>query len=355
MAGGNGGRFWPASRDSKPKQFMDIAQAGKSFIRLTFERFSRLIPQENILVITLSDYGDLVKEQIPELAEENLLLEPYCRGTAPCLAYASYSILRRNPDAVIVATPADHFIKDEEKFGATLEKIMDFAGDNPALVTLGIKPSSPNTNYGYIQVAGGRADEQADCPLKVKTFTEKPDETLAKVFCDSGEFYWNSGIFAWKGSVIREELQRHSPEIAALFKGWDGLRDKEEEKTLLEKVYTECPKVSIDYAVMEKTDKAWLHPGDFGWSDIDTWTAFYNESPHKDPDGNAVNTGNKLLQNDKSTLVYTHDKKKLYAIKGLEDYLVVDTPDALLVCPKDDKQLADLLSTLGMPQYEKWR
>ncbi len=355
MAGGNGGRFWPFSRQAKPKQFMDIAESGKSFIRLTYDRFSRLIPAENILVVTLAGYRGLVKEQIPELPESNLLLEPYSRNTAPCLAYSNYTILRRNANATIVATPADHLIKDEDKFRTTMEKVLDFAENNPALVTLGIRPTSANINYGYIQVTGGRVLDQEDKPVKVKTFTEKPDKALAEVFCNSGEFYWNSGIFAWKASVIKEELERYTPEITSLFKGWEELNSLEDESAFLERVYTESPKISIDYAVMEKTDKAWLYPCDFGWADIDTWVALSNEAKDKDKDGNVVNTENKLLTGNKSSLLYTRNKKKLYAIKGLENFIVVDTDDALLICPKDEKKFNDLISSLGMPDYEDYR
>lgn len=355
MAGGDGGRFWPVSRESKPKQFLDIMDSGKSFIRMTYERFSHLIPSENILIVTLEEYGGLVKEQIPELPEANLLLEPYSRNTAPCLTYSTYCILKRDPEATIVATPADHFIADDRQFLETLGNVMDFAENNSALVTLGILPTSPDTNYGYIQVAGGKAAVQSGKPLKVKTFTEKPDKALAEVFCKSGEFYWNSGIFAWKASAIQKEMEKYIPDVTSLFSGWESALRGSEERPFLEKVYSECPKISIDYGVMEKTDKAWLYPGDFGWADIDTWDALFKNIKRKDADGNVSNTSVVIARNDRESLLMTDNKKKLYAIKGLEDYLVIDTKDALLICPRDEKKFNEFISGLGMPDYEKFR
>ena len=355
MAGGNGNRFWPISRESRPKQFLDIAGSGKSFIRLTYERFLHLIPQKNILVVSLARYGELVMEEIPELPEENLLLEPYSRNTAPCLTYATGWILKRNPEATIVATPADHLIMDEALFQKTLENVMDYAEGNSALVTLGIKPSNPDTNYGYIQVTGSRDASGPGKPLKVKTFTEKPDKALAEVFFKSGEFYWNSGIFAWKASVIRKEMDKYIPEITSLFNGLDEALGQADEKAFLEKAYGDCPKISIDYGVMEKTDKAWLYPGDFGWSDIDSWDALFKNMKDKDKDGNVENLPEQLLRNDRNCLMFTGNKKKLYAIKGLEDYLVIDTEDALLICPRDEKQFKEFISSLGMPDYENFR
>ena len=322
MAGGTTNHFWPVSRESRPKQFLDISGSGKSFIRLTYERFSKVVPRENILVVTLSRFGEIVREQIPELPAENLLLEPYSRNTAPCIAYSTYEVLRRNPEATIVATPADHIIRDD---------------------------------YGYIQVKGGKATADSDKPLQVKTFVEKPDRALAEVFCNSEEFYWNSGIFVWKAAIIKEEMEKYIPDVTALFRGWETILGTPGEKEFLEKAYSDCQKISIDYAVMEKTDKAWLYPGNFGWFDIDTWDTLFRMIERKDREGNALNTINSLLREDKDNLVITENKKKIYAIKGLKDYLVIDTEDALLICPREDKQFKDFISGLGMPGYEDFR
>lgn len=355
MAGGSANHFWPISRESRPKQFLDIASTGRSFIRMTYDRFSRIVPPENILVVTLNKFGELVREQIPELPKENLLLEPYSRNTAPCLAYSTFRIIRKNPDATIVATPADHIITDEDAFRKAVLEIMEYAENCNALMTMGITPTGPDTGYGYIQVSGGKAAAQSDRPVKVKTFTEKPDKTLAEVFCKSGEFFWNSGIFAWKASVIKEEMEKYIPDVISLFNGWENHLGRPDEAVFLEKVYSDCPKISIDYGVMEKTDLAWLYPVKFGWSDIDSWNSLFNAIVSKDEKGNAVNTDNNLFTEDRNNLVITENKKKIYAIKGLKDYLVIDMEDALLICPRDDKQFREFISGLGMPGYEDFR
>ena len=204
-------------------------------------------------------------------------------------------------------------------------------------------------------MAGGKAAAQSDEPVKVKTFTEKPDKSLAEVFCKSGEFFWNSGIFAWKASVILEELEKYLPDVLSFFKGWDTMRGKPEERSFLQKAYSDCPKISIDYGVMEKTDRAWLYPVKFGWSDIDSWDSLFNAVLSKDEEGNVSNTDNSLFRENKDNLVITENKRKIYAIKGLKDYLVVDTDDALLICPRDDKQFKDFIAALGMPGYEEFR
>lgn len=355
MAGGTANHFWPVSRESKPKQFLDISGTGKSFIRTTYERFSQIVPKENILVVTLTRFAETAREQIPELPEENLLLEPYARNTAPCITYATYRILKRNPDATVVATPADHTISDDGKFKEAVLKMMDYAEESPALVTLGIHPTSPDTSYGYIQATRGKDTADDGSPLKVKTFTEKPDKALAEVFCQTGEFYWNSGIFVWKASVIKEEMEKYIPDVTSVFTGWENALGTTDEGTFIEKVYSDCPKLSIDYGVMEKTDRAWLYRGDFGWSDIDSWDSLYKNIGEKTEDGNVILTDKVLAKDDKDSMVVCRGKKKLYAIKGLEDFVVVDTDDVLLICPKDDKQFKDLLSGLGMPEYEDFR
>lgn len=355
MAGGTGNRFWPVSREACPKQFLDIAGTDKTFLQMTYERFARFIPKENILIVTLARYGRHVTEQIPDFPKENLLLEPYSRSTAPCIAYATYRLLKRTPDAVMLATPADHLILDQALFEKTLGHILDHVESHDVLMTLGIAPKSPDTSYGYIQVAGGKVSLTENCSYKVKTFTEKPDQTLAEVFCKSGEFFWNSGIFAWKASVIREEMESHVPSITSLFAGWEHSLGTPEEELFLEKIYSDCPKISIDYGVMEKTDRAWLYPGHFGWTDIDSWGDAYKNFPDKDEKGNVVNAGRTLLRDNEGNLIYSRDRKKLIAAKGLKDYMIINTEDALLVCPRDERAFQDVLADLGMPEFEKFR
>lgn len=355
MAGGAANHFWPISREARPKQFLDIAGGGKSFLRLTYNRFSRIVPPENILVVTLDRFGELVREQLPELPANNLLLEPHSRNTAPCIAYSTFAILKRCPDAIVVTTPADHIISDEDAFKKAVADVMEHAADNNVLMTLGISPTGPETGYGYIQVKGGKAGAVSGKPVKVKTFTEKPDKSLAKVFYDSGEFFWNSGIFAWKASVILNEMTAHLPDVVSVFKGWREILDTPGEKTFLEKAYSECPKISIDYGVMEKTDIAWLYSGNFGWSDIDSWDSLFNAAPGKDAKGNVSNSGKHLFSEDRDNLLITENKRKIYAVKGLKDYLIVDTEDALLICPRDDKRFKEFIAGLGMPGYEDFR
>ena len=353
MAGGSANHFWPISRESRPKQFLDIASTGKSFIRMTYDRFCRIVPQENILVVTLEKFGELVREQIPELPQANLLLEPYSRNTAPCIAFSALEILRRNPEATIVVTPADHIITEETSFIKATEEIIEYAEKYDVLMTMGIPPTGPDTGYGYIQVTGGKAAAQSDKPVKVKTFTEKPDKTLAEVFCKSGEFFWNSGIFAWKASIIIEELEKYLPDVMSAIKGVDF--DGHEWRIQLQKAYSDCPKISIDYGVMEKTDRAWLYPGKFGWSDIDSWNSLFKAVLVKDEKGNVSNADKNLFNEDSDNLVITENKRKVYAIKGLKDFLVIDTDDALLICPRDDKQFKEFIAGLGMPGYEEFR
>ena len=341
MAGGTGVRFWPVSRAAKPKQFLDVADTGKTFIQSTYERFLRVVPKENILIVTGDRYRDIVMEQLPDLAPENLLLEPYSRNTAPCIAYATYTLLKRDPQARMVVTPSDHMIDNEELFAETIRKAFDYIEENDVLMTLGVVPTRPDTNYGYIQAYGGSDVYKNDKPMQVKTFTEKPDRDLAKVFISTGEFFWNAGIFLWKAETIRKKMEKYLPEVTALFKGWENALGTSVEYEFIARAYTGCRNISIDYGVMEKTDKAWMYPVKFGWGDIGTWESLYNIIPEKDANGNAVSAEKTLIEN--------------IAIKGLEDYMVVDTEDALVICPKDDKKFKDFISGLGMPEYEKYR
>ena len=355
MAGGTGVRFWPVSRAAKPKQFLDVADTGKTFIQSTYERFLRVVPKENILIVTGDRYRDIVMEQLPDLAPENLLLEPYSRNTAPCIAYATYTLLKRDPLARMVVTPSDHMIDNEELFAETIRKAFDYIEENDVLMTLGVVPTRPDTNYGYIQAYGGSDVYKNDKPMQVKTFTEKPDRDLAKVFISTGEFFWNAGIFLWKAETIRKKMEKYLPEVTALFKGWENALGTSVEYEFIARAYTGCRNISIDYGVMEKTDKAWMYPVKFGWGDIGTWESLYNIIPEKDANGNAVSAEKTLIENTRNVLVVSPEKKKLIAIKGLEDYMVVDTEDALVICPKDDKKFKDFISGLGMPEYEKYR
>lgn len=237
-----------------------------AYLRMTYDRFAGFLPRENILVVTLTKYAGMARILLPELPEENLLLEPFARKTAPCMTFATYTLLTRDPHAVIVATPCDLVIRDEALFAKTIGEMFTYVEEHDVLMTLGIVPKNPDVNFGYIQVKEGKNAWQLERPLQVKTFTEKPPKELAEVFFRTGEFFWNSGIFLWKATVIREEMERYVPEVTELFRGWEtGIGDH----TFVERAYGECPKISLDYGVMERTERAWLYPAKFGWADVD--------------------------------------------------------------------------------------
>lgn len=330
MAGGIGSRFWPKSRQTMPKQFLDILGTGKSFIRHTFERFAKLIPAENFLVVTNRKYKELVLEHIPELKESQILCEPIGRNTAPCIAYAAYTLQKLNPEAKMVVTPADHLILGEEEFRAIIGECMDFATERNALVTVGIKPTRPDTGYGYIQVS----DNQ---PLsKVKCFTEKPNLELAQTFIRCGEFFWNSGIFIWSVKSIIEAFEKYLPEHHALFSALQPALGTDKEAAAVEQVFSECRAISIDYGVMEKADNVYVRCGEFGWSDVGTWGSVYQHS-RKDRYANAVPSEGCYLYDTRSSIVQL-PKDKIAVISGLKEYIVVDTEDVLMICPRSEEQ-----------------
>lgn len=343
------------SRTARPKQFLDVADTGKTFIRQTYERFLRVVPQDNIIVVSSVRYRDLVMEQIPELPEENLLLEPYSRNTAPCIAYATYTLLRRDPEARMVVAPSDHFIQDEELFARTISYAFDYISENDTLMTLGILPTRPDTNYGYIQATGGKEAFRSEVPMPVKTFTEKPDKELAQVFINTGEFFWNSGIFIWKARTIREEMEKHLSEVTSLFAGWERALGSPLEEEFIARAYTDCANISIDYGVMEKTDRAWIYPARFDWQDIGSWESLYNFLPDKDENGNAIGAEKVLIEGSSEVMVISPERKKLVAVRGLENFMIIDTEDVLVICPKDDRKFKEFISGIAMPEYEKYR
>ena len=355
MAGGLGSRFWPVSRNSKPKQFLDILGTGKTFIQNTFDRFARIMPVENIIVVTSVQYKSLVEEQLPQLKKEHLLLEPYRRNTAPCMAYATYKLLSENPDASVVVTPSDHLIMNDDLFAETIKNAMDYADSNDVLITLGIKPNRAETAYGYIQMNKNSAlSINGNVSYNVKTFTEKPSEELAEVFVNSGGFLWNSGIFIWNIKTIQKELEAHQSEIAILFGEGSGLYNTPGEKPFINKVYEECKSISIDYGIMEKTEKAVVYPASFGWSDIGTWESLYGFHK-KDQKGNLVKCNETLLRDVTDSVVISDGEEKLIVVSGLDNFMVVNTPDMMVVCPRDESSLKTLFAELpikGLGKYQ---
>lgn len=354
MAGGSGTRFWPVSRSDSPKQFMPDPE-GRSLFRDTYDRFAEILPKENIIVVTVSKYNDTVKSQVPELPAENILLEPFGKDTAPCTLYATCKILQRDPDAVTIVAPADHLV-EKKKFQDTVMKAVEYASKNDILMTLGLKPGHPDTNFGYIQVVGGSVGGQTG-PIKVKTFTEKPDMELAEIFLQTGEFLWNSGVFIWKARVIIEEYKKHLPELMGYFSGWENSFGNVSEEAFINKVYGECPRISLSYGILEKTEKAWVYLSDFGWNDVGSWESFYKyrSDISKDEKGNVVMGCKSILEADEDNLLISTNTGKLLAVRGLKNYMVVDTEDALLICPREDKRFNDLITELGLPEFEKFR
>ena len=331
MGGGIGSRFWPFSRKTMPKQFLDFFGTGRSLLQQTFDRFNKIIPTENILIVTNAIYADLVKEQLPELDPKQILLEPARRNTAPCNARASYHIRALNPNANIVVAPSDHLILKEGEFLAAIEKGLDFVSKSDKLLTLGIKPNRPETGYGYIQIA----EQEGDNFYKVKTFTEKPELELAKVFVESGEFYWNSGLFMWNVNTIIKAGETLLPELASKLAPGREIYGTPEEKDFIEENFPACPNVSIDFGIMEKADNVYVSLGDFGWSDLGTWGSLYDLSP-KDEQRNVTLKCDSLIYNSNDNIVVL-PKGKLAVIEGLEGFLVAESDNVLLICKKDEE------------------
>lgn len=355
MAGGIGSRFWPVSRNSKPKQFLDILGIGKSFLQQTFERFAKVIPVENILIVTSTQYKQLVSEQLPEILEENILLEPYRRNTAPCIAYATYKLMQKNPNASVVVSPSDHLILNDEIFLETICNALDFADTNDYLMTLGITPSRPETAYGYIQaVKNNRMDINGHIGYEVKTFTEKPNAELAKVFVDSGEFLWNSGIFIWNLKTIKNELETLQPAITGLFDKGSEYYYTSEEESFISRVYEECTGISIDYGVMEKTDKAVVYPVSFGWSDLGTWESLYAQV-NTDSSGNMLQAENMLIGDVTNSIIISEEKEKLLVVKNLDNFMVINTDDVLMICPRDEAAFKSIIADVPLKDFNKFQ
>ncbi len=332
MSGGVGSRFWPFSKEDKPKQFLDFFGTGRSLLQSTFDRFEKIIPLENIYVVTNDTYADMTREQLPKLSKSQILLEPIRRNTAPAIAYASFHIRAKNPNANIVVAPSDHLILKEDIFLKEIERGLQFVEENPFLLTLGITPSRPETGYGYIQ----ESDEQVGGISKVKTFTEKPNIDLAKVFYESGEFVWNSGIFLWNVETIINSFKEFLPDIVNKFNEGREFFNTDKEKEFIDRAFPFCPNISIDYGVLEKADNVYVIGSDFGWSDLGTWGALY-EIADKD-DNNNASFNCKAIYFESTDNVVTMSDNKLVVLQGLEGYIVAESDNSLLICKKDEEQ-----------------
>lgn len=335
MAGGIGSRFWPMSRTSFPKQFHDILGTGSTLIQQTYERFLSICPRENIYIVTSDIYKDLVSEQLDGILESRILLEPTRRNTAPCIAYAAHKIQKENKDAVMIVAPSDHLVLKENEFNKTIETAVKQAQSSGNLVTLGIKPSRPDTGYGYIQFEED-PDSELEQVKKVKTFTEKPNIDLAREFIRSGDFYWNSGIFIWTLNAIHEAFDIHLPEVNELFKGIAAALNTSEEPAAIARIYSMSESVSVDYGILEKAKNVNVVLSDFGWSDLGTWGSLFTQI-NKDKNHNAVVGKNVVLHNSSDNMISVPENK-LVVVQGLQDFILVDTNDVLLLCPKSDEQ-----------------
>ncbi|MFW6352632.1 MAG: mannose-1-phosphate guanylyltransferase [Bacteroidota bacterium] len=337
MAGGVGERFWPMSRVSRPKQFIDILGTGKTFIQQTYERFLKVCEKENIYILTNKIYLDLVLEQLDGIKKEQVLLEPARKNTAPCIAYAAYKIRELNPDARMVVAPSDHLILKEDIFTDIINSALDAAGDMENFYTLGIKPSRPDTGYGYIQYVTGEDEyEQSDLLRKVKTFTEKPDEHWARSFLASGDFLWNSGIFIWSCKAIIDAFEKFQPEISYVFQKGIGIYNTPHETEYINEKYVECKSISIDYAIMEKAENVYVFISDFGWSDLGTWGSLF-EVREKDQQKNAI-IGKNVMVYDTQNSIITVPDEKMVVLQGLDGYIVSESDNALLICKKENEQ-----------------
>ncbi len=351
MAGGVGSRFWPASREERPKQFLDILGTGKSLLQITYERFLPLIPKENIFIVTNAAYISLVKEQLPDVTDNQILAEPSRNNTAPCLAYTAFKLQSLNPEATFVVASSDHLILKESVFLENIKQALEFASHREAIVTLGITPTSPNTGYGYVQY--NSHDANKDGIYKVMSFKEKPNLETAQDFLKAGNYVWNAGIFIWSVKSLLKSFKKNAEDIYDILKGGENAYNTEGEQNFINEHYPTTRSVSIDYAILENADNVYTIPGDFGWSDLGTWGALYDESK-KDAEANVVQ-GDNILVYDSTNCFVRAPNEKLVILRGLDDYIVVDEDDALLIYPKakeqEIKQVTETIKKLKGQKY----
>ncbi|MBR9831984.1 mannose-1-phosphate guanylyltransferase [bacterium] len=350
MAGGIGSRFWPMSRTSYPKQFIDILGTGRTLIQQTYDRLQRIAPKENILVVTNEDYRELVLQQCEGMNPSQVLCEPTRRNTAPCIAYASYKIKALNPDANVLVAPADHLILKEDKFIESVNVALDYVSNNDALLTLGIEPSRPDTGYGYIQFD---STDKKSRVKKVKTFTEKPNIELAKQFVESGEFSWNSGMFIWSNKSILKAFENNLSEVNSLFVDGFSKLNTPDEENFIKDTYAVCKSISIDYGIMEKAPNVYVISADIGWSDLGTWGSIYTHLKH-DENLNAT-IGKNVMMYESQNCIVSMPKEKLVVLQGLDGYIVVESNNTLLICKKEDEQkIKEFVTDIRIEKGEKF-
>ncbi|MCX8211853.1 MAG: mannose-1-phosphate guanylyltransferase [Lewinella sp.] len=333
MAGGVGSRFWPASREAHPKQFLDIMGDGRSLLRMTFERFLKVTTADKIFIVTNGKYQAQVLEHLPELSESQVLCEPSRNNTGPCVAYTAFKLRALDPDANIVIAPSDALIVNETLFADNINKALAYTAENDALVTLGIAPDQPHTGYGYIQFLG---ESGKDGVYSVKRFTEKPDFETAKSFLRDGDYLWNAGIFVWRAETVLKAYEQYAPEIFALLSQGLSCYNTADEQAFIDEFYPQTPRISVDYAIMENAKNIFTIPAQFGWSDLGAWGALYQESP-KDEHGNVI-MADKVITEDVHNSYIRGPEGKLIVVGGVDDLLIIDEGDVLLVYPKSREQ-----------------
>lgn len=345
LAGGIGSRFWPLSRESNPKQFQDILGTGRTLLQTSFDRYNALVPTNQIFIITNEAYIELVKDQLPELEDNQIMAEPFGKNTAPCVAYGAHKISELDENALLIVAPSDHLILDTENFNEQIKKACWFAEKNEALVTLGIKPHRPDTGYGYIQFS---EQESSDGVHRVITFTEKPPLDMAEKFLESGDFLWNSGMFIWSVTSILKALDEHLTEMNTIFAEGRGAYNTKIEKEHIDKIYERVNQISIDNGVLEKADNVYVLPSEFGWSDLGTWKSVAENTAELD--GNKVL--NAVLKSiDSSNNLVVSSQEKLILLKDIHDLYIIDTPDALLICKNDQEQEIKKIVSIVKKEY----
>ena len=336
MAGGVGSRFWPMSTADRPKQFIDVLGVGKTLIQLTNERFSGVIPPCNVWVVTNEKYVSVVQEQLPDIPVDHILSEPCRRNTAPCIAYVSWRIKKENPKANIVVSPSDHIVTNPEEFRRVVTNCLKFTAETDAIVTLGMKPTRPETGYGYIQADLSTASARNKEIFRVDQFREKPDLATAIQYTKQSNFFWNAGIFIWSASTIVNAFRIYQPGVARIFENIMDILGTADEQRVIDEVYPECDNISVDYAIMEKAEEIFVCPADFGWSDLGTWGSLLAQTPH-DLYGNAIIGQNIQLFDSKNCIIHTTEERKV-VVQGLDGYIVAEKDDTLLICKLSEEQ-----------------
>ena len=333
MAGGVGSRFWPMSTPEYPKQFVDVLGTGKTMIQMTVDRFQTVCPKTNLWVVTSGVYVDIVRQQLPEIPEDNILAEPCARNTAPCIAYTCWKIMKRCPNANIVVTPSDALVEDVEEFRRVIGKALDFTAKGKRIVTLGIRPTRAETGYGYIEMGGNQTDAEI---LAVESFREKPSIDVAKGYVEAGNYLWNAGIFVWNAETIVDSIRKYTPSLAEKMDVMAESFYTEKEAMVISEIFPTCEKVSIDYAVMEKADYIYTLPSDFGWNDVGSWGSLWTLLPH-DEQGNAVVGKNVHLYDCKGCIVHAPNAESVL-LEGLENSIVVERDGRILICRLSEEQ-----------------